>query len=147
MALTSRLHAAYEPFLRPEPAHLGAGSRLTSYLATRPESALCRRRHNAEYERSGICFGSARVWAPIVRFCARQARGSGPQAVNLRVTRPGAVPLGGGRSAHLVTGSCECGHRGLEVLAAMRGGNLCPDPCLADRYHRITKADHINALI
>src|SRR5215472_19252461 len=51
-----------------------------------------------------------------------------------------------GRSAHLVTGSGERGHCGLEVLPAVRGGDLRPDPCLADGYHRIAEADHVNAL-
>lgn len=83
----------------------------------------------------------------FVRFCVRQASNSGQQAVNLRVTPPDAVPPGSGRSAHLVTGSGERGHRCLEVLAAVRGGDLCPDPCLADWYHWIAKADHVNALI
>src|SRR5215472_19060413 len=52
-----------------------------------------------------------------------------------------------GRSAHLVTGSGECSHRCLEILAGVRGGDLGPDPRLADWYHRIAKADYINALV
>src|SRR5215469_5496628 len=52
--------------------------------------------------------------------------------------RPGLV--------HLGTDGGERGCCGLEVLAAVRGGYLYPDPRLSGRDHRITEADHVYAL-